>query len=130
MKEEYSTPELVEFPPLTDVVGGSIDDESDIALKANIAPVDDMDILEKVSEMPVSSWVYKQDPDVPHIGPMAQDFYAAFGVGKGDKTIFNIDAQGVSLASIKALYKMLQEKDAQIAALEARLEALEQDNGE
>jgi len=129
MKEEYSTPELVAFPPLTDVVGGSLE-KSDISMKANITPVDDMEILEKVSMMPVSSWVYKQDPDVPHIGPMAQDFYAAFRVGKDDKTIFTIDAQGVSLSAVKALHKLLKEKDAQIAALEARLDALERGTGE
>src|SRR5690349_10646077 len=132
MREEYSTPELIEYPALTDVVGASIE-PSDVNLKAQFTKVDGMSILNRVAVLPISGWVYKGDPDVRHIGPMAQDFHAAFGVGKDDKTIFNIDAQGVSLAAIQGLYAMLQQRDAeieqqraQIAALEARLNQLEQ----
>ena len=34
---------------------------------------------------------------------MAQDFYAAFGLGLGETTIATVDADGVALAAIKAL---------------------------
>ncbi len=135
MREEYISPELVEYPPLTDVTGGSFDDTvtiSDRNAKAAINPVDPTDVLTRVASMPVSSWVYKKEPDIRHIGPMAQDFRAAFGVGKDDKTIYNIDAQGVTMAAIQGLYDLLQQKDAEIArqndqlvALEARLAELE-----
>jgi len=41
---------------------------------------------------------------VRHVGPMAQDFYAAFKVGEDDKHITSIDEDGVALAAIKALH--------------------------
>ena len=135
MPEEYDTPELVEYPPLTDVTGISIP-QSDRNIKANIAPVEGREVLERLAGMPISSWSYKADDvSVRHIGPMAQDFRATFGVGHDDKTIHVVDASGVALAAIQGLYQVLQEKDAQliaqqeqIAALAARLAALEQNN--
>jgi hypothetical protein len=57
---------------------------------------------------------------------MAQDFYAAFGVGEDDRHISTVDADGVALAAIQGLYQLMQEQNAQIVALEARVAALEQ----
>jgi len=106
---------------------------SDRSMKRNIRPVDGKDILSKLAHIPISRWSYKaQDPQIEHIGPMAQDFYSAFGLGEDDKHISTIDPDGVALAAIQGLYEMVQEKDAQIAAqqqqivtLESRLAALE-----
>lgn len=55
----------------------------------------------------------KQNDSIRHIGPMAQDFCAAFEVGHDDKRISTIDADGVALASIQALYQLVKEKDVQ-----------------
>ena len=100
---------------------------SDRNVKENFAPVDGRDILERLSTIPIEAWNYKnQDPSVRHIGPMAQDFYAAFGVGADDKYIATVDADGMALAAIQRLYQIVQEKDVQIAELEARLALLEQ----
>jgi hypothetical protein len=55
---------------------------------------------------------------------MAQDFAAAFGVGEDDKYISLVDANGVTMAAIQALYRMIQEKEAQISALRAEVDAL------
>jgi hypothetical protein len=55
---------------------------------------------------------------------MAQDFYAAFGLGDSDKYIAQGDAQGVALASIKGLYQLLQEKNEESRRLQKRLAAL------
>jgi hypothetical protein len=55
---------------------------------------------------------------VRHIGPMAQDFYAAFQVGADDTHITTIDENGVALAAIKGLYQQNQELKAQIEALQ------------
>ena len=52
---------------------------------------------------------------------MAQDFYAAFGVGEDDKHITSIDEDGVALAAIKALHAENKVQSAQIAELRARL---------
>lgn len=51
---------------------------------------------------------------------MAQDFYAAFGMGEDEYYIGNVDADGVALAAILGLYRVVQEKDARISALDAK----------
>lgn len=105
---------------------GTITQGCDRNLKTDFAPIDNAEILEKVVELPITTWRYKaEDPTISHIGPVAQDFHAAFGVGRDERGIATVDAEGVALAAIQALYHKLQEKDAKIAELEARLEALE-----
>ncbi len=66
--------------------------------------VDDAAVLRKVAALPVSEWSYTSERGVRHVGPMAQDFYAAFGVGEDDRHITSIDEDGVALAAIKALH--------------------------
>ncbi len=91
---------------------------SDRNLKNNIVPIDSRSVLERVAQMPISQWSMKADTaGHKHIGPMAQDFYAAFGLGDTDKYIAQGDAQGVALASIQGLYQLVQEKDEQIRKL-------------
>jgi hypothetical protein len=55
---------------------------------------------------------------------MAQDFYAAFGVGPDDRHIFIVDADGVALAAIQGLNQKLDQKNAEIAELKRELEKL------
>ncbi len=103
---------------------------SDRNLKDNIVSIDPRLVLERVAGMPISQWTMKSDSaGHKHIGPMAQDFYAAFGLGETDKYIAQGDAQGVALASIQGLYQMVQEKlqqkDEEIRALKLELHALE-----
>jgi hypothetical protein len=88
---------------------------SDRNLKSNIRPIESRSVLEGVVHMPISQWSMKADTARNnHIGPMAQDFYAAFGLGDNDKYIAQGDAQGVALASIQGLYQLVQEKDEQM----------------
>ena len=97
---------------------------SDRNQKKNIAPVDAPAILDKVSRLPISTWSYRQEPpDVRHLGPMAQDFRAAFGLGDDDRTYFAVDAQGVALAAIQAL-------DGMIAAQRKEIDTLSRQNRE
>ncbi len=112
--------------------GGSWTSVSDRDAKENITPVDPQGVLERLSEIPIATWNYKtQDDGIRHMGPMAQDFYAAFGLGLGDKSIDTIDLDGVALAAIQGLHGLvregqekLAEKDAEIAQLRAELEDL------
>ena len=92
-----------------------------------IEPIDSHEVLAKVSALPLSSWTYKHDADTGarHIGPMAQDFHAAFGTGYNDTTISTLDTSGVALAAIQALHAQTSEQQALIATLSARLESLE-----
>lgn len=88
---------------------------SDVRLKENFEPVNGEDFLKKISQMKLSSWNYKnQNPQTfRHYGPMAQDFYAAFGKDKygtigNDTTINSADFDGVNLVAIQALEKRTQ----------------------
>jgi hypothetical protein len=77
-------------------------------------------VLEKLAALPVSTWNYKTDPaSVRHMGPMAQDFAAAFGLGDDDKKINMVDANGVAVVAIQALYRKVQALEAEVAALKA-----------
>ena len=81
--------------------------------------VDGADILEKVSSLPISIWSYKVDDDsVLHIGPMAEDFQATFGLnGETTDSIETVDGLGVVLTSIQALNHKLKQKDLEIEQL-------------
>jgi hypothetical protein len=99
---------------------------SDRQAKANFAPVSGNEILDHLSSIPIQTWNYKsQDPTVRHIGPAAQDFYAAFGVGEDERHISTVDADGVALAAIQGLYQLNQEQAAQIETQQRQIEALE-----
>ncbi|MBK8740834.1 MAG: tail fiber domain-containing protein [Betaproteobacteria bacterium] len=90
--------------------------------KANLAPVDARAVMEKLARIPISTWNYKtQDAAIRHIGPMAQDFAAAFGVGEDERHITTIDADGVALAALQGLYQIVLEKNQRISRLEAEL---------
>jgi Chaperone of endosialidase len=81
-------------------------DNSDRARKHDFRPLDRRSVLEKVARMPITNWSYKAEkPSVRHIGPMAQDFYRAFGLGLDDRHITTIDEGGVALAAIQGLYR-------------------------
>ncbi len=88
---------------------------SDINLKKDIVPVR-RDVLTKLASVPISTWTFKTD-EIRHMGPMAQDFAAAFGLGINDRTISPNDMAGVSLAAVRELNEVVQEKDGEIAAL-------------
>jgi len=90
--------------------------------------VDSAQVLERLLGMPVSTWNYKaQDDGVRHMGPMAQDFHAAFGLGGSDVLIDTVDTDGVALAAIKGLAARLHDRDAEIVELQERLRALRAD---
>src|SRR5208337_2635435 len=76
------------------------------------------EVLAKVASLPVTEWNYKTDhKSVQHIGPMAQDFQAAFHLSTDDKHISVVDEGGVALAAIQGLNQKLNEKDAEIQDL-------------
>ena len=72
--------------------GGAWVNLSDRNVKENFEKVDSREILERLATIPIETWNYKaQDDVIRHIGPMAQDFHAAFAVGGDDKHISTID---------------------------------------
>jgi hypothetical protein len=96
---------------------------SDRSMKANLMAVDGHAILERLASLPIATWNYKTQSDsVRHMGPMAQDFREAFGLGEDEKHISTVDSEGVALAAIQALY---QEKQQEVSQLKDRLTMLE-----
>jgi hypothetical protein len=92
---------------------------SDHAAKENFESIDTHEILRQVGELPLAAWNYRSDPNQRRcIGPVAQDFHAAFGLGD-TVTINSIDMDGVALAAIQALYEENQELKARLERLEA-----------
>lgn len=81
--------------------------------------VNGYEVLEKLAALPISTWNYKWDPpSVRHLGPMAQDFKATFGLGDDDRTINMVDANGVVMVAIQALLRRLEAIEERLAALE------------
>ena len=95
---------------------GTVTPGSSRTIKQDFLAVNPRELLRKVLDLPITSWNYKRDPNERHIGPMSEDFYAAFAVG-GDKGISVTDSAGVALGAIQGLNQVVQEKDAEITAL-------------
>ena len=86
------------------------------------APVDGYEILEKLAALPISTWNYVfDDSSVRHLGPMAQDFKAVFGLGESDKVINMVDANGVVMVAVQALYRRIKTLEAEVEMLRAEL---------
>ena len=110
--------------------GGGFSSLSDRNSKANISAVDGRAVLDRLVAIPIATWNYKsQNEAVHHMGAMAQDFAAAFGLGEDAKHISTVDADGVALAAIQGLNQKLQNelqrRDTENAVLKARLDAME-----
>ena len=97
---------------------------SDRNLKAGFEPVDVRAVLEKVAALPLTRWHYTNAPGARHLGPMAQDFQAAFGLGADDKSIGTVDADGVALAAIQGLNSLVKTQAEELRALKAELAEL------
>lgn len=98
---------------------------SDMNKKENIQPVDRREILRKLEELPISIWNFKgEERSVRHVGPMAQDFHALFGLGNDNRTISTIDPAGVALAAIQELTTENTELRKRLEKLESLVESL------
>jgi hypothetical protein len=105
------------------ILSGSATDwaaNSDSNLKTAVTAVDTRNILAKLSRLPITAWQYKHNPSRRYIGPMAQDFRAAFGLGSDDRTISTLDSDGVMYAAIQGLVEELRDRDKTIEELKAR----------
>lgn len=105
---------------------------SDVNAKENFRDVSGEEVLAKIARMSIQEWNYKaQDASLRHMGPTAQEFRAAFGLGDFPLRINTVDADGVALAAVKALEvrtrdlndKLTREND-ELRARLTRLEAL------
>jgi hypothetical protein len=102
---------------------------SDRNSKTDINAIKSDDILTRVSQLPISSWRYNsENAAIRHVGPMAQDFKAAFGLGDSDKYIGLVDESGIALAAIQGLHQKVQDQAVQLNARDAELQKLKEQN--
>lgn len=107
-------------------LSGSVNPSSSREIKHGFSPVDGGDLLEKLERLPITSWQYLADTSgARHIGPVAEDFYSAFGVGVDAQHISVGDASGIALAAVQEIHRRDQAKEAEIAELKARVAELE-----
>ncbi len=121
----YSSTDTTDPAPGVQLVSGASawSTISDRASKENFAPVDGQALLARLNAIPLLTWNWRaQDASIRHMGPMAQDFRAAFELGSDDKHISTVDADGVALAAIQALYRLSLEKDAQLRKQQAQIQ--------
>jgi hypothetical protein len=77
------------------------------------------EVLDRLNQLPISVWTYGYDHDsVRHMGPMAQDFAAAFGLGDNDRRINLVDANGVVMVALQALTRRVCELQAQLTEVQ------------
>jgi hypothetical protein len=112
-------------------ITGILSQNSDRDMKTAVRPVDPGEVLEKLATLPISTWAYKAEKEpARHMGPMAQDFAAAFGLGADERRLAPGDVGGVALAAIQALYLKLQQRDAELQRRDAELAALHARNAD
>jgi hypothetical protein len=93
------------------------------AAKTNFMVASPGDILKKIVTLPVTFYDYRKAPGERHIGPVAEDFNAAFGVGDSNSISAN-DMAGVALAAIKALNDKMEKQQAEIERLQREVKRL------
>lgn len=78
--------------------------------KENFTAIDRQQLLDTIDQLEITRWNYKIDGTaIQHIGPVAEDFHAAFGVGGGNKTISSLDPAGIALAAVQELNRRVEE---------------------
>jgi len=95
-------------------------------MKTNLSFVEGKQVLQKLFNVPILAWNYRdQTPSIQHMGPLAEDFFAAFGLGEDEKFINAVDVDGVALVAIQGLYQLVREQEDQIMAQRRRILLLE-----
>jgi len=92
--------------------GGTWTNSSSRSLKIGFEAVDTVGILNRLLDLPVTRWLYRDSThEGHHLGPMAEDFYTTFGLGADRTAISTVDASGVALAAIQGLNQRLEEEN-------------------
>jgi len=94
-------------------------------------PTSAQDVLDRLAALRISTWSYGFDhKSVRHLGPMAQDFAAIFGLGSNTRRISAVDANGVCMASIQALNRKISALETEVSALEKDVNRLRRETGD
>ncbi len=95
--------------------------------KEGFTEVDGEEVLIKLAAMPIERWRYLGSP-AEHVGPVAEDFHAAFGLGEGSTRIATVDADGIALRAIQALERRTAALADATTALRSELTGLRAEN--
>jgi hypothetical protein len=107
-------------------IAGTLTQLSSRTAKTNLVAVAADGVLDQLGKLPIWTWNYlRSSTGDRHIGPVAEDFYAAFGFGTSERQLAPSDVAGVALAATQALQREVAVRDRKIEALEARLARLE-----
>lgn len=112
--------------------GGIWTNGSSRTFKENFQPLDSSELLDKISNLSVTSWNYKNSTE-RHIGPMAEDIVGAFDVGairesdgqRDNQYLSSSDVAGIALAGVQELLKKIEALEKKNADLEKRINELE-----
>ncbi len=107
--------------------GGTWTNGSSREFKENFQSLDRDELLASIAAMQIDSWNFK-NTDERHIGPIAEDFVAAFDVGtvresdgqRENQYLSASDVAGVSLAAVQVLLEKIEQLETRIAELEAQ----------
>lgn len=106
--------------------GGVWTNASSRFFKQGFAHVDATDVLAKLVAMPIQTWFYLDGhAEGRHLGPVAEDFATAFGLGNDSQHISTVDANGVALVAIQGLNSKIEDDNAH---LRARLDTVQAEN--
>lgn len=109
----------------------SLTETSSVQSKTAFETLDGRSVLDRVIGLAVQEWSYVDDPiGARHVGPTAEDFFAAFALGKDDKHIAPRDLAGVALVALQELNSRLEAKDETIAELRVLQQAQAERNDE
>jgi len=110
---------------------GTFSCSSSRAIKENFGAVSGEEVLARFRATPVSTWNYiAEGRQVRHLGPVAEDFAAGFGLGVGNTSIGMGDIDGVNFAGVKALEARTAELRQQLATRDAEVAKLRDDLAE
>ena len=105
--------------------GGAWACSSSRETKTDFTTMNPVDVLTRVAGLPMTKWRYRTEASgARHVGPMAEDFHAAFGLGDSTKTINVMDASGIALTAIQGLHQLVKDKDRENDALRGEIELL------
>lgn len=96
--------------------GGTWTNASSRSFKEGFAAVDTLDVLNRLLELPITTWEYIGSAEGLHLGPVAEDFKAAFGLAGDGQSIATVDADGVALAAIQGLNAKLEQENGALKA--------------
>lgn len=107
-------------------LGGAWTNSSDRAMKQGIVEVDGVVVLEQLDTLPVYTWNYiVEGPQTVRMGPMADEFFATFGLGDDDQVISTVDSNGVALAALKGLHAKVKTQQTLIEAQQVKIQEME-----